>query len=48
MVAIGGWGDTEGFSVAAKTVESRERFAKNVADMVKVTGADGMYDLESI
>jgi GH18 family chitinase len=45
MVAIGGWGDTEGFSVAAKTRESRERFGRNVAAMVRDTGADGMHDL---
>ena len=42
MVAIGGWGDTEGFEVAAKTNSSRELFARNVARMVKETGADGM------
>ncbi|KAE8446153.1 hypothetical protein EG329_012526 [Mollisiaceae sp. DMI_Dod_QoI] len=42
MVAIGGWGDTAGFSEAAKTVKSREVFAKNVKAMVDVTGADGV------
>lgn len=41
MVAIGGWGDTEGFSVAAATNESRKLFAKNVKAMVDFTGADG-------
>jgi GH18 family chitinase len=41
MVAIGGWGDDEGFEVAARTEESRELFARNVARMVKSTGADG-------
>jgi GH18 family chitinase len=43
MVAIGGWGDTEGFSVAAASEESRGLFARNVRDMLKDTGADGMY-----
>ena len=42
MVAIGGWGDTEGFSVAARTAESRERFALNIARMVQEAGADGV------
>ena len=41
MVAIGGWGDTIGFSVAALTDETRRTFADNVARMVKATGADG-------
>ena len=43
MVAIGGWGDTQGFSVAAKTDESRKRFATNVKAMLDATGADGDY-----
>ncbi|KAL8358813.1 hypothetical protein RB601_009930 [Gaeumannomyces tritici] len=42
MVAIGGWGDTEGFATAARTEESRRRFATNVARMVAATGADGV------
>jgi GH18 family chitinase len=41
MVAIGGWGDTEGFSKAAATESSRKLFAKNVKAMVDSTGADG-------
>jgi GH18 family chitinase len=41
MVAIGGWGDTAGFDKAARTDESRARFARNVAAMVRDTGADG-------
>lgn len=41
MVAIGGWGDTAGFEEAAATVDSRERWARNVAAMVQMTGADG-------
>ncbi|KAI1122014.1 glycoside hydrolase family 18 protein [Nemania abortiva] len=42
MVAIGGWGDTSGFATAARTEQSRARFARNVADMVRDTGADGV------
>ena len=41
MVAIGGWGDVEGFEVAARTRRSRELFARNVKKMVDGTGADG-------
>jgi GH18 family chitinase len=42
QVAIGGWGDTDGFSTAAKTEESRKLFASNVKAMLHATGADGM------
>ncbi|KAL4913341.1 glycoside hydrolase superfamily [Aspergillus aurantiobrunneus] len=42
MVAIGGWGDTQGFSGAAATEESRRVFARNVKAMVDDTGADGV------
>ncbi|TGJ85141.1 hypothetical protein E0Z10_g3666 [Xylaria hypoxylon] len=42
MVAIGGWGDTGGFDTAARTEESRAIFARNVAAMVRDTGADGV------
>jgi len=42
MIAIGGWGDTIGFSVAALTDETRKTFAENVARMVDITGADGV------
>ena len=41
QVAIGGWGDTNGFSTAARTEESRKLFASNVKAMLDVTGADG-------
>lgn len=41
LVAIGGWGDTIGFSAAALTPETRTMFAQNVARMVAATGADG-------
>lgn len=41
MVAIGGWGDTAGFDIAAATDISRKLFAHNVKSMVDATGADG-------
>lgn len=41
MVAIGGWGDTEGFSKAAATRSSRYMFAQNIRKMVEDTDADG-------
>lgn len=41
MVAIGGWGDTEGFSEGARTEEGRKLFAENVGRMVEAVGADG-------
>ena len=41
MIAIGGWGDTEGFSNAAATATCRKQFARNVKAMVEYTGADG-------
>ncbi|KFY86191.1 hypothetical protein V498_07576 [Pseudogymnoascus sp. VKM F-4517 (FW-2822)] len=42
MVAIGGWGDTKGFSTGAATQESRKLFAQNIKQMVASTGADGV------
>lgn len=42
MVAIGGWGDSRGFEDAAKDGPSRARWARQVAAMVKRTGADGV------
>ncbi|KAJ5565851.1 hypothetical protein N7535_007489 [Penicillium sp. DV-2018c] len=42
MIAIGGWGDTEGFTQAAKTEASRQTYAKNVAAMLESTGFDGV------
>jgi GH18 family chitinase len=47
MIAIGGWGDTEGFSKAAATVSSRKLFAKNVKAMVDRTRADGTCKVSS-
>ena len=43
MVAIGGWGDTEGFSHAAKTDSGRKLFARNIKTMIEATGADGTF-----
>lgn len=42
MVAIGGWGDTAGFSEGAKDAASRTRYAKNVASMLDANGFDGV------
>ncbi|GKZ77417.1 hypothetical protein AnigIFM56816_010716 [Aspergillus niger] len=42
MIAIGGWGDTSGFSTAAKDETSRNQYAKNVAAMVNQVGFDGV------
>ena len=41
MVAIGGWGNTAGFGIAAATEITRKLFAHNVKSMVDATGADG-------
>lgn len=43
MIAIGGWGDTKGFSEAARTEEGRKNWAGNVAEMVRAMGADGEF-----
>jgi GH18 family chitinase len=48
MVAIGGWGDTNGFSVAAASEESQGLFARNVRRMLDDTGADGMSPTLSV
>ncbi|KAB8259989.1 glycoside hydrolase superfamily [Aspergillus pseudonomiae] len=42
LVAIGGWGDTKGFSEGAKTEQSRATYAKNVKKMVDQFGLDGV------
>ncbi|KAL5051987.1 hypothetical protein BDW71DRAFT_3235 [Aspergillus fruticulosus] len=42
VISIGGWGDTQGFSEAARTTESRKLFADNIRRMVDDTGADGV------
>jgi chitinase len=42
MIAIGGWGDTAGFSDGAKDDITRKRFAKNVAAMLDANNFDGV------
>ncbi|PGG95822.1 hypothetical protein AJ79_09859 [Helicocarpus griseus UAMH5409] len=42
LIAIGGWGDTKGFHEAVKDEASIENYAKNVVDMVKKHGFDGV------
>jgi GH18 family chitinase len=39
-MAIGGWGDTAGFSEGAKTDKSRKWYAKNIADTLDRLGYD--------
>ncbi|KAK2752863.1 hypothetical protein FQN54_008016 [Arachnomyces sp. PD_36] len=41
-LAIGGWGDTEGFSQGAKDETSRQLYAKNVASVIDQLGFDGV------
>lgn len=41
QIAIGGWGNTDGFNKAARTLESRRLFASNINAMLEATGADG-------
>ncbi|KAI1761471.1 carbohydrate-binding module family 18 protein [Hypoxylon sp. FL1150] len=41
-IAIGGWGDTAGFSQGAATEASRKLYAKNVRTMVDWYGFDGV------
>lgn len=43
LIAIGGWGDTEGFSIGAENATTRTQWATNVAAMVEDTGADGTF-----
>ena len=45
MVAVGGWGDTAGFEIAAATDLTRKLFARNLRLMVEDTGADGKLEL---
>ena len=44
MVAIGGWGNTAGFDIAAATDATRKLFAHNVKVMIDATGADGRLE----
>lgn len=42
MIAIGGWGDTVGFTEATKTDAGIAKFASDVQTMLTNTGADGI------
>src|SRR4051812_17080677 len=42
LLALGGWGDTDGFSAGALTAKSRLQFAKNVAKTIDRLGFDGV------
>lgn len=42
MIAVGGWGDTIGFSQAAKDDASIQKFANDIKTMLTTTGADGV------
>lgn len=42
MIAIGGWGDSAGFSAGAKDETTRKQYAKNVAAMLDANGFDGV------
>ncbi|MCJ1225911.1 Chitinase-3-like protein 2, partial [Toensbergia leucococca] len=42
QVAIGGWGNTAGFDIAAATDITRRHLAQNTKKMVNATGADGV------
>lgn len=44
-MAIGGWGDVQGFGIGAATEESRRTFAKNVAETVEKLGYDCVGEL---
>ncbi|TGO75647.1 hypothetical protein BELL_0201g00180 [Botrytis elliptica] len=39
--ALGGWGDTESFGVAARNETSRKSFAKNIKSLLHITNTDG-------
>lgn len=42
LIALGGWGDTAGFSAGAADSRSRALFAKNVAEMLDTHDFDGV------
>ncbi|MBZ6495068.1 glycosyl hydrolase family 18 protein [Natrinema longum] len=42
VLSIGGWGDSEFFSDAARTQENRERFASDCVDFVEENNLDGI------
>ncbi|KAF7908992.1 uncharacterized protein EAE98_012381 [Botrytis deweyae] len=40
--ALGGWGDTESFGIAARNETSRKSFAKNIKSLLHITNTDGV------
>jgi len=42
MIALGGWGDTVGFTEATRTDASIAKFADDVNALLGNTGADGV------
>lgn len=42
MIAVGGWGDTIGFSQAAKDDATIQKFGTDIQSMLAATGADGV------
>ncbi|PHH71539.1 hypothetical protein CDD80_5215 [Ophiocordyceps camponoti-rufipedis] len=42
LIAIGGWGDSQGFEDAARSAASRQRWSRQVRAMLEITGADGV------
>ncbi|KAL1954185.1 hypothetical protein VTO42DRAFT_1541 [Malbranchea cinnamomea] len=42
LIAIGGWGDTQGLSLGATNKTTQELYARNVAEMLKTHGFDGV------
>jgi GH18 family chitinase len=42
MIAVGGWGDTVGFSEATKSEAGMRKFATDVATMLQNTQTDGV------
>jgi chitinase len=48
MIAVGGWGDTIGFSEATTSDSGIAKFAQDVQTMLKNTGADGVGQLSFV
>jgi len=46
MIAVGGWGDTIGFSQAAKDDAAIQKFGSDIQSMLTTTGADGVGKFE--
>ena len=48
MIAVGGWGDTVGFTQISKTSDGITRFANDVKTMLQNTGADGVGECNNV